>query len=200
MDQKTITTYNELAQAYDDETVDFWANFSPLFIEQFALASPAKVLNIGSGPGRDGLLLQEKGLAVVCLDASEAMIKLSREKGLTSVLGDFMNLPFPDGSFDGVWAYTSLLHIPKGEMGKALREICRVLKIGGVLGLGLIEGETEGYRESSGVKQPRYFSFYTRPEIEQLLAATGFTVSFFETMKPGSKNYLHFLAQKINNE
>jgi len=61
----------------------------------------------------------------------------------------------------------------------------------------MIEGETEGYRESSGVNMPRLFSFYTKEELELLLNKHGFEIIYFETFKPGSKNYLNFIAKKI---
>ena len=195
MDQKTIQTYNQLAKEYDEETIEFWESFPRTFFDQFAKRVHGKIVDIGSGPGRDGLLLTEKGLEVVCLDASEAMVKLSAEKGLPSVVGDFISMPFEDHTFDGVWAYISLLHIPKSEVSKAFHEIKRVIKDGGILGLGLIEGDTEAYRESSGMHMPRWFSFYTKEEIEQLLAQHGFQIQYFEQFKPQSKNYLHFIAQ-----
>ncbi len=197
MDTKTIDTYNLLAKEYDEETADFWDSFPESFIDAFAEeVKTGRVLNIGSGPGRDGLLLQEKGIDVLCLDASSAMIELSKKRGLPSVIGDFMDLPFENESFDGVWAYTSLLHIPKAESSRALAEIQRVLKPGGLLGLGLIEGEEEAYKESSGVKLPRLFAYYTREEVEALLGAHGFDSFYFDTFKPRSKNYMHFLGRK----
>lgn len=197
MDRKTIATYNKLAKEYDEETADFWDKFPQDPFDEFTKLIKGKVLDVGSGPGRDGLILQKKGLEVVCLDASEAMVKISSEKGLESVLGDFNDLPFADESFGGVWAYTSLLHVPKSEVLKSLQEIYRVLKVGGILGLGLIEGDTEEYRESSGVSMPRWFSFYTKAEVENLLKNNGFEILYFDTFKPGSKNYLNFIARKI---
>lgn len=196
MDEKTIQTYNQMAKEYDDETIDFWERFPRTFFDKFAELVQGKVLDVGSGPGRDGLLLKEKGLEVFCLDASEAMIELCKERGLESVLGDFTSMPFEDNSFDGAWAYTSLLHIPKSEVSKAFSEIKRVLKGSGILGLGLIEGETEEYRESSGVNMPRWFSFYTKDEVQKLLGDSGFKIVYFEQFKPRSKNYLNFIAQK----
>ncbi len=197
MDQKTIETYNQMAQEYDDETIGFWETFPRTFLDHFIALSGTKVLDIGSGPGRDGLLLQEAGKEVVCLDASEEMVKLSSGKGLASVVGDFMNLPFPDASFDSAWAYTSLLHVPKTDVDIALAEVARVLSKGGVFGLGLIEGDEELYRESSGVALPRWFSFYTREEIETLLQNHGFGNLYFESFKPKSKNYLNFIFRKV---
>ena len=193
MDQKTIDTYNKMALEYDEETVDFWDRFPRTFIDKFAELAKGGVLDIGSGPGRDGVILKDKGLDVTCLDASEEMVKLCREKGLNAVLGNFNMLPFKKKSFDAVWAYTSLLHAPKADTDKPLREIKRVLKDKGILGLGLIEGDTEGYRESSGVNMPRWFSFYKKNEILKILNAQEFEMIYFEEFKPGSKNYLNFI-------
>lgn len=197
MDKETIDTYNKMAKEYDDETIDFWDRFPRTFFNKFIDSVKGKILDIGSGPGRDGLILKENGLEVVCLDASETMVKLSRERGLESIVGDLLNLPFSDNSFNGAWAYTSLLHVSKSDIDKAFVEINRILIKDGILGLGMIEGETEGYRESSGVNMPRLFSFYTKQELELLLKKHGFEVLYFETFKPGSKNYLNFIAKKI---
>lgn len=197
MDQKTIDTYNQMSREYDDETKVFWERFPRTFFDRFAELSKGKVLDVGSGPGRDALLLKERGQEVVCLDASSAMVGMCQAKGLEAVLADFKSLPFGDGSFGGVWAYTSLIHVPKTEAVQAVLEIHRVLKDDGIFGLGLIEGETEGYRESSGVNKPRWFSFYTKPEVEELLQKNGFKIIYFEEFKPNSKNYLNFIAQKI---
>lgn len=198
MDQKTVETYNQLAQAYDAETSDFWDRFPRDFFDKFASeVSRGKVLDVGSGPGRDGLLLKEKGLDVVCIDASSSMVEISSARGLTSVVGDFLNLPFQDEEFDGAWAYTSLLHVPKKEVVQALKEIRRVLKPNAAFGLGLIEGNTESYRKSSGVNQLRWFSYYEKSEIEHVLKEQGFELFYFNSFQPGSKNYLHFLSKKI---
>ena len=61
MDQQTINTYNELAIQYDQETIGFWqlpetTGFVGLFSEQIT----GKILNLGSGPGRDAELLRDK--------------------------------------------------------------------------------------------------------------------------------------------
>lgn len=196
MDQKTIRAYNHSAKEYDDETIDFWKKFPRTFFDKFAKLAKGKVLSIGSGPGRDGIILKEAGIDVTCLDASKAMVKLSEEKGLRSVLGDFNALPFDNNSFEGIWAYTSLLHVPKSEIWKALAEIKRVLKNDGVFGLGLIEGQTEEYKESSVINMPRWFSFYNKKEIDELLRKHGFKIVHFEEFKPKSKNYLNFIAKK----
>ncbi len=196
MDKVTIDTYNRTAHEYDTETAIFWKKFPRAIIDTFAESIKGRVLDVGSGPGRDGLLLQEKGLEVTCFDASEAMVELSASRGLHSILGDLRALPFPKDSFEGVWAYTSLLHVQKSEVGAALEEIRRVLVPSGVLGLGLIEGDTERYKEGSAGGLARWFSYYQEEEIEQLLREHRFTIEYFERFTPGPKDYLNFICRK----
>lgn len=196
MDKKTIDTYNKIAIDYDDETVGFWDNFPKTFLNKFIELSGHKIIDVGSGPGRDGLLLQETGKEVVCVDASEVMVKISTTRGLRSVLAEFDNLPFENNSFDGVWSYTALLHVPKKSVDTPLKEISRVLKPFGIFALGLIEGETEEYKESSGVNLPRWFSFYQKDEVINLVEKHGFELVYFEIFKPRSKNYLNFIFRK----
>lgn len=197
MDPQTINTYNLLAKEYDDETISFWEEFPRTFLDKFAVLSDEKILDVGSGPGRDGILLQQSGKKVTCIDASEEMVRLSAEKGLESILGNFNKLPFGDGTYDGIWAYTSLLHTPKNSVEKPLSEIRRVLKPSGIFALGLIEGSTEEYKQSSGVNMPRWFSFYQKEEVEELALKHGFQLVYFESFKPRSKTYLNFIFQKI---
>jgi len=198
MDKTTIDTYNELAKEYDEETTDFWRGFPNTIITQFAerVGGDKQTLDVGSGPGRDGLLLQEKGLKITCVDASEAMVKLCSDKGMSAVKGDLLSLPFDDNNFDGVWAYTSLLHVHKKEIDTALSEIRRVLKKDGIFGLGLQEGEGEFYYESSGVGKPRWFAFYTEEEIKSLLEKHEFDIEYFEEFFPRTRRYLNYISKK----
>ena len=197
MDQSTINTYNKTAKEYDEETVDFWEQFPRTFLDKFIELSGEKVVDIGSGSGRDGLLFKQAEKEVVCVDASEEMIKLSSERGLQSVLASFDDLPFKDELFDGVWSYTALLHTSKKSVETPLKEIYRVLKPAGFFALGLIEGDSEGSTESLGDGMPRWFSFYQKEEVLVLCKKHGFELIYFETFKPRSKNYLNFIFKKI---
>lgn len=199
MDQKTIDTYNKMAAEYDNETIDFWERFSKTFINNFTelINISGKILDVGSGPGRDGLILKKSGFTITCLDASQTMVNICEEKGLDTILGDFLELPFKDLEFDGVWAYTSLLHIEKNKINDALEEINRVLKNNAIFALGMIEGDREEYRTSAGIDKPRYFAYYTKEELENYIIKAGFKTLHFEKLKVGSKNYLNFISRKI---
>lgn len=197
MDPQTIDTYNKRAKEYDEETIDFWDQFPRTFLDKFIELSGHTVANIGSGPGKDGLLLKDAGKEVTCVDASEAMIALSIARGLTSIKATADDLPFDDQLFDAVWSYTTLLHIPKKDIGASLAEIARVIKPQGIFALGLIEGQTESYKQSSGVDLPRLFTLFTKDEVIELCGQHGFDLVYFDTFKPASKNYLNFIFKKV---
>ncbi len=77
-----------------------------------------------------------------------------------------------------------------------MSEIRRVIKKNGFFGLGMIEGEGEFYREKSGIKKQRWFAFYTKEEIENLLKTHGFSIEYFEEFIPGSRKYLNYISRK----
>jgi SAM-dependent methyltransferase len=92
VDIETIKTYNQVAVEFDAETSRFWDNFPDSIIRKFSQSvENGLVLDIGSGPGRDGMLLRQKGLEVVCLDAAKSMAKISHGKNLPSIIADFEN-------------------------------------------------------------------------------------------------------------
>jgi ubiquinone/menaquinone biosynthesis C-methylase UbiE len=197
MDKITIDTYNKMSEEYDKETADFWDRFPEEVFKYFIEHCKGKrILDLGSGPGRDALILKEIGFDVICLDASQKMVEICQSKGLQTVQADLMSIPFADKEFDGVWAYTSLLHISKNKIDKALIEIKRVLKDGGVFGLGMIEGEEELYRHSSGVSMPRFFAYYQEKELQDKLYEHGFKMIYFHAFKPRTKRYLNYICIK----
>jgi ubiquinone/menaquinone biosynthesis C-methylase UbiE/uncharacterized protein YbaR (Trm112 family) len=69
----------------------------------------------------------------VCVDLSAVALGEARrnvgERGVY-VVGDVTNLPFKDGSLDGVASLHTLYHVPRDEQANAFREIHRVLKPG----------------------------------------------------------------------
>lgn len=101
-----------------------------------------RLLDVGCGPGSItlGLAAAVAPGEAVGLDVEESVLDAARERaavdGVTNVrfeAGDVAALPFPDGSFDAVFAHTLLEHV--GDGGAALREMRRVLRPGGVIGV-----------------------------------------------------------------
>ena len=73
---------------------------------------------------------------MVATDLSAEMVRLCRDKGLTAHVMDFMGLDFPSTSFDAVYAFNCLLHVPSADFIPVLMHIRGVIKPGGLLFLG----------------------------------------------------------------
>lgn len=122
--------YDRIAQGYarmwDDTTVP--AGLGPFT----GAVGTGVVLDAGCGPGRDLAAFARAGAQAVGVDASAGMVTLARSRGLTACVGDLGRLPFRDGTFGGVWAAASLVHLDDDEAGAALAELRRVTVDGGV--------------------------------------------------------------------
>lgn len=101
-----------------------------------------RVLDCGCGPGSISVGLaavvspgEVTGVDLVAADI-EAARALALEQRVINAhfeIADVFDLPFSDGSFDAAFAHALLQHVQ--EPVRALKEIRRVLKAGGVLGV-----------------------------------------------------------------
>jgi len=107
---------------------------------------------------------------------------------------DMRSLDFPDNSFDGMWLDASFLHISKKDAKSTLRTFYRVLRSGGLLFIGVKEGTGERFVEEKGMK--RFFAFYTKGELEQLLQETGFTILKTELITTKTTTWVDVFAEK----
>lgn len=117
-------------------TVDF---------DRLRVGPATKVIDVGCGAGRHAFEAYRRGADVVAFDrdvdelrAVETILRAMAEVGeapadasAKAVLGDALNLPYADETFDCVIASEILEHIPHDDA--AIAELIRVLKVGGTL-------------------------------------------------------------------
>lgn len=97
-----------------------------------AEAKPARILDVGCGPGDlTQRFLHDLGADVRAVDVSPRMVELTRERGADAQVADAEQLPFGDGEFDCVFAGWVLYHVP--QLDRAISECARVLRPGGRL-------------------------------------------------------------------
>lgn len=106
----------------------------PFFRRQLdRLAPQAKVLDAGCGTGEQLSQLLEEGRDAVGLEPASGMLEYARARCPGRVeLGSVLELPFEDNSFDLVYALEVLRYLDSADNDRALGEIQRVLKPGGV--------------------------------------------------------------------
>ncbi|QIM22989.1 class I SAM-dependent methyltransferase [Phycicoccus sp. HDW14] len=103
----------------------------------------ARVLDAGCGTGRMGRFLADRGCSVVGVDLSPGMLAMARRDhpDLDVREASVTELPFENGSFDGVLFWYSLIHLPDDDAAVALAEAARVLRPGGYVLVGSQKGE-----------------------------------------------------------
>jgi ubiquinone/menaquinone biosynthesis C-methylase UbiE len=165
------------------------------------------VLEAGCGPGRETQFLRAKGLKTTGIDLSKGLLEIARKMNPETeyVQGNFLKLPFPENTFDGVWSHASLVHLETIEdVKKALEEFHRVLKTGGIVFVKVKEQQGE---EKTAVvadalsNHERFFRYYTMEEMTDLLTEAGFEI--LETMKRGDDHgrpevsWIEIIAKKM---
>ena len=94
------------------------------------------MLELGCGDGKTLSALIASGFKVTGIDVSPSAIKLARKKTgrkAKLVVGDVCALPFSAGAFNAVVTIHVLDHLSNVERKKAIVEIERVLKKGGLV-------------------------------------------------------------------
>jgi len=143
---------NGITDYYDRHREREWERLDRRHRMEFALtmrslkehlpAAPARVLDVGGGPGRYAIALAQLGHRVTLLDAAPGCLDLARRKAAEAEVqlaavesGDARDLSrFKDETFDAVLLMGPLYHlIEETDRRAALREGRRVLRPGGLV-------------------------------------------------------------------
>jgi SAM-dependent methyltransferase len=133
------TSYDQVADEYVQRIYDELRH-KPLdrqLLGRFAarVMTVGLACDMGCGPGHVARYLRERGAHVCGIDISTALVERARRlnPGIDFRQGDMLALPAADGTWAGIAAFYSIIHIPRGDVVRALRELRRVLRPGGLL-------------------------------------------------------------------
>lgn len=153
-ENKTISYYNSNAKRFAEETL--FADFE--FIQKIftdKLPDKAVLLDFGCGSGRDTRYFMKQGFQVDAIDGSVNLCKLaSRYTGI-----EVKNILFHElaetGKYDGIWACSSILHLPVNELANVMEKMIIALRDNGIIYTSFKYGTFAGYRNG------RYFTDMT---------------------------------------
>ena len=124
----------------------------------------ASILDFGCGSGRDTKYFVNKGCRVTATDGSaELCRRASVFTGIEVQEMLFQELDDID-TYDGIWACSSILHLPKNELLLVIRKMCNALKDNGVIYTSFKYGDFEGVRNG------RYFTDFNEDSFKKFIA------------------------------
>ena len=168
---ETLNAYEEHATQYVDRTSNAR---SPLVDDLIGLtAAGDRVLELGTGPGRDAVALEAAGLIVDRTDGAAAFVDRLHAAGhaarvLKLDAGDF------GGPYDAVFANAVLLHVPRGRLTGVLEVARRATRVGGVLVASFKKGDGEGWSDQK-LDARRHFTYWQEDALEAVVRGAGWT-------------------------
>lgn len=162
------------------------------FLEMLIEENRKTVCDIGSGPGVHATCFRDRGLDVTCIDLSPENVKRCQENGLKAFELDIVELDSLGIAFEAAFSMNSLLHIPRGELQRALGSIRRSLAPGGLFYWGQYGGrDSEGIYPEDRYQPKRFFSFMID---EQILyeAKQEFSLVEFDRVELDTEDELHY--------
>ena len=151
---ETINYYNKNAARFTAETVQ--VNFESTQ-KRFAgkLPAGAAILDFGCGSGRDTKYFLSQGYQVDAVDGSAELCRLAGEYTGVNVKNMFFHELAEVERYDGIWACSSILHLPPEELADVMRKMVTALKHNGIIYASFKYGTFAGERNG------RYFTDMT---------------------------------------
>ncbi len=178
----TVRAYDASAADYGDRTADL-PDPVVAAIGRFAgvLPAGARVLEIGSGGGRDARALEDAGLNVRRTDITPGFVDLLRAAGdeadvVDPLTGDLADPAAPGTPYAGVWANACLLHVRREDLSTVLGRLAQATAGSGLLYASFKEGDGEGWSVHGNVASPRLFTYWREEPLRAALAAAGWSV------------------------
>ena len=128
------------------------ARWRRVMVDGLGLSPGSRVLDVAAGTGSITRLMESRGLDVTSVDQSPEMTEMAKRRSAATVLATAERLPFADGTFDGVTFGYLLRYVD--DVSRGLRELVRIVRPGGVVGM--VE-----FGRPTGVWRPGWW-LYTR--------------------------------------
>jgi cyclopropane fatty-acyl-phospholipid synthase-like methyltransferase len=165
------------------------------------LPDGGRVLDLGCGAGVGSTDQLARRFRVVGIDASAAQVEQARRNvpDAEFIHGDFTEVVFPDGSFDGVVALYSIIHVPREEHPALFAKVYRWLVPGGLFLATLGTGDTAAWT-GDWLGGEMFFSSYLPEQSRAQVQAAGFEVwldEIVDTREPeGDVSFLWVIGRK----
>ncbi len=167
-EKRTKREYNRVASAYHSDNIGRLVAKEQLE-EFFSLVNPpAKVLDVGTGPGNDLKVLADK-YSVTGIEISSRFAEIARfeNPGIDIVNTSIVDYDLPKNTYKGIWARDSLHHIKSTNLDDVFTKLSDSLVEEGVLYIIVREGvgEIMEVEKKSYDKVKRFYHLFSANEL-----------------------------------
>lgn len=146
MKKADSASYDDVAATFDELSDVYSADIAASLLGLAQIQAGERVIDLGTGTGLVALRVAAANAHVVGIDHSVGMLQQAQKKADRAGLGDCTefvkmdaeSLEFDEGSFDAAVSLFVLLHLP--DPLAALKELFRVLRVGGRIAIGIGSG------------------------------------------------------------
>jgi ubiquinone/menaquinone biosynthesis C-methylase UbiE len=177
----TQKSYDQVASEYAEKFKDEMDDkpFDRECLDRLAreVGDLGPICDLGCGPGQIARYLHRQSVPTLGVDVSSRMVAEAQRLNpdIHFHQGNMLSLPDADNSWGGIAAFYCIIHIPRGKIGDALREMKRVLKPEGVLLITFHIGEEIKHLDEWWEKPVNLdFAFYQPEEMEGWLKEAGY--------------------------
>ena len=194
-----------------DQTIDYYNLNAENFIENtrnvdmhlaqdkflHLLNEGAVILDFGCGSGRDTKYFLDRGYQVTATDGSAELCRWASDFTGIEVKEMLFGELDDINTYDGIWACSSILHLPKNELLSVIRKMCVALKESGIIYTSFKYGDFEGERNG------RHFTDFTEDSFQDFIKEVP-EIMIVENwitgdVRPGrgEEKWLNLILQKI---
>ncbi len=128
----TLNYYNTHANEFYTSTINIeFTTIQNRFLSK--LKKGSHILDFGCGSGRDTKYFLEQGCRVDAVDGSAELCRLAGEHAGIKVKKMFFQDLAEVDRYDGIWACSSILHLPTDELEKVMQKMAAALKANGII-------------------------------------------------------------------
>lgn len=162
MEHVTIDYYNEKTKEFIESTVDVdFSKTQNRFLEKLQIKS--HILDFGCGSGRDTKYFLDKGFSVTAIDGSLELCRFASDYAGIEVKHMYFEELEDVETYDGIWACSSILHLPYDELKEVFVKMVKAVKDNGIIYTSFKYGSFEGVRNG------RYFTDFTEDTFANFL-------------------------------
>jgi predicted TPR repeat methyltransferase len=171
----TLRSYELGFQGYILNTTATLAKFKNWIDETLTLLpSNARIIEIGSGFGRDAKYIESCGFTIERTDAAVSFVTLLQNQGYAAYQFNILTDAF-NAKYDLIFANSVFLHFTPQELERIFAKIYASMTDQGILAFSVKKGEGEEWT-TEDLDQPRYYYLWTADTLCQKLQLAGFEV------------------------